>query len=313
MRPTRGAAVPVERMVAQRTSPDAQEEDPPRRASGVNLFTTHTTLIGAIVVGLFVLMKTYSVAKYSLTTASALLTTAPLTVILGTITSYEYGIWPLLSLASLGVATSWLRHRESVVAGVALLGLSLVAALLSPARYLFAGAVAWVVVVALHSAVGSWLRQRTRGDPAALERVEDLYPSRAATLAGGFVSVAFVLLVITLPNAWIPAEVITYRSAGNANVVVGHVISHDGVWMTILRGGDRGLMRIDSEQVGGRRVCHLGGAQPQSMPPLILTLRGEKYSSPNVGCRKLVRAMPGIGINDVVPGSFPEGWGLQDR
>jgi ABC-type enterochelin transport system permease subunit len=67
--------------------------------------------IGAVLLALFTLTKAYAAAKFSLTTASALLTTAPFNVLLGSLTAYSYSVFPLLSLLTLSWAI-WLFRRE---------------------------------------------------------------------------------------------------------------------------------------------------------------------------------------------------------
>src|SRR5206468_11978636 len=44
----------------------------------------------------------------------------------------------------------------------------------------------------------------------------------------------------------------------------------------------------------GRRVCHLNGIQPHSRRPLWWWLIGRPYTSPNVGCRRLIHGLSGI-------------------
>lgn len=55
--------------------------------------------VAALIV--FTLLKAYAAANFSLTTAGALLTTAPINVFLGTLESYSYDVFPLIGLAAL--------------------------------------------------------------------------------------------------------------------------------------------------------------------------------------------------------------------
>jgi hypothetical protein len=272
-------------------------EDRAEAAPSWGILTAHAAQLSALGIGLFLLMKTYSVARYSLTTASALLTAAPVAVILGTLTSYEYEMWPLLSLASGALAGRlWMREGLSV-AFLLTAGLSLACALLSPPVYLLAALVGIAVVVVAHEAFRrSLARARADGLPS-------WYPSRYAAIRTAFVAVTVAALIISLPNAWLPAEIVVFHGAdGQRRVVVGHVVSDDGGWVTILRGGDHGLTRLRVEQVSTRRVCHLGGAQPHARRPLALVITGSPYASPNVGCRTLLATLPAA---SVVSGSFP--------
>ena len=61
------------------------------------------TFISAVAVTTFVTLRAYGAARFSLTTASALITTAPLSVLFGTITSYAYAVLPLLCI----VGAAW--------------------------------------------------------------------------------------------------------------------------------------------------------------------------------------------------------------
>lgn len=256
----------------------------------------HATQLTAVAVGLFLLMKTYSVAKYSLTTASALLTAAPVAVVLGTLTSYEYVLWPLLSVAGFAMAVRlWSRERWSVAFLVSA-AVSVTAALLSPAEFLVVGLLALVTVCLAHEGLA-------RASAVEPGRPAEWLPSRYTTVRTSFVVVTLAALVYSLPDAWLPAEAVVYRADGDRRVVVGHVVSADAGWVTVLRGGDRGLTRLPAESVRSRQVCHLAGAQPRSRRPLALVLRGQEYESPNLGCRKLLDAMPQRAT--VVPGSFP--------
>jgi hypothetical protein len=272
-------------------------EDRAEAAPSWGILTAHAAQLSALGIGLFLLMKTYSVARYSLTTASALLTAAPVAVILGTLTSYEYELWPLLSLAA-GALAGRLWTREGLsVAFLLTAGLSLACALLSPPVYLLAALIGIAAVCVAHEAVRrSLARARADGLPS-------WFPTRYAAIRTAFVAVTVAALIVSLPNAWLPAEIVVFHGAdGQRRVVVGHVVSDDAGWVTILRGGDHGLTRLRAEQVTTRRVCHLGGAQPHARRPLALVLTRSPYASPNVGCRTLLAALPPA---TVIGGSFP--------
>ena len=259
--------------------------------------TQHAAQLGALAVGLFLLMKTYSVSNYSLTTASALLTAAPVAVILGTLTSYEYVMWPLLCMASGALAVRlWVRERWSV-AFLITAGLTVATGLLSPPLYLALGLLAILAVCLAHALVSRAVTSSHGGEaPAWL-------PTRYTAVRSSFVLLVLAALVYSLPQAWLPAEIVVFHGAGGERrAVVGHVVSADGVWVTVLRGGDRGLTRLHASDVSTRRVCHLGGAQPKARPPLVLALQGKEYDSPNVGCRKLLATLPKVRL---IPGSFP--------
>src|SRR4051812_16145821 len=78
-----------------------QEPDPGTRASGSLTETVgRLTTLSALFVGGFMLFKSYAVANFSLTTGSAILSTAPLSVLLGSLMSYAYWALPLVAVAA---------------------------------------------------------------------------------------------------------------------------------------------------------------------------------------------------------------------
>jgi hypothetical protein len=276
---------------------DRPGDGSPESPDSWGILTTHATQLGALGVGLFLLMKTYSVSHYSLTTASALLTAAPVGVILGTLTSYEYMLWPLMSVAA-GLLAARLWNREGLsVACLGAGGLSAASALLSLPLYLAIGGVAVVAACVAQAALARAVGRDEAGAPPAW------LPSRYTAVRSHFVAVIIVLLTVSLPNAWLPAEIVVFHGAnGERRVVVGHVVGTGDGWMTVLRGGDHGLTRVRASRVAARRVCHLGGAQPKARRPMALVITGRPYDSPNVGCRPLLGSLAPACLVD---GSFP--------
>ncbi len=302
--PAQEPTVTTQRVV-DRTRPQVTKDERPgdvadETSASWRVLTTHATQLGALGVGLFLLMKTYSVSRYSLTTASALLTAAPVGVILGTLTSYEYMLWPLLSVAAgLEAARLWSREGLSV-ACLGAAGLSAASALLSLPLYLVIGAVAVVAACLLQAGLARVVVRDGATPPAWL-------PSRYTAVRSLFVAVTIVLLTVSLPNAWLPAEIVVFHGAdGERRVVVGHVVGSGDGWMTVLRGGDRGLTRVPADNVAARRVCHLGGAQPKARRPLALVITGSPYDSPNDGCRPLLDSLaPACLVDGSFPADFP--------
>jgi hypothetical protein len=211
---------------------DRPGDGSPESPDSWGILTTHATQLGALGVGLFLLMKTYSVSHYSLTTASALLTAAPVGVILGTLTSYEYMLWPLMSVAA-GLLAARLWNREGLsVACLGAGGLSAASALLSLPLYLAIGGVAVVAACVAQAALARAVGRDEAGAPPAW------LPSRYTAVRSLFVAVIIVLLTVSLPNAWLPAEIVVFHGAnGERRVVVGHVVGTGDGWMTVLRGG----------------------------------------------------------------------------
>jgi hypothetical protein len=267
------------------------------RSASWEVLRQHAAQLGAVAIAVFLLMKTYSVSQYSLTTASALLTSAPLAVVLGTLTSYEYAMWPLLSVASGTAATVLWRREGWSVSFLLTTGLSVAAALLSPPGYLAVGVLLLLAVCIGQAALVRLTRERS-------EKWRRWVPSRPAAVSSALIAVTLAALVYSLPNAWLPAELVVFHGANDERrAVVGHVMSSDDGWLTVLRGGDRGLTRLRSEDLVTRRVCHLAGAQSKAKSPLILVLQRKPYASPNLGCRSLLASLPQAAL---IEGSFPD-------
>jgi hypothetical protein len=98
--------------------------------------------VGSLLVILLALVKAYAVARYSLTTMTGLVVTAPVQVVLGTISFYAYLVMPLLAVTVGWIGAHWLwRERKSSSPAVwpIVLAVVVVTALLSPAEFLVTG------------------------------------------------------------------------------------------------------------------------------------------------------------------------------
>jgi hypothetical protein len=301
------------------------EERPAAEGGGFDLQNAAT--IGAVGLALFTLLKAYAAAKFSLTTAAALLTTAPLSVFLGTMVSYSYQIFPLLALA----AVTWLRydHARSRVWGPAnwaALVVAVLALLVSPWRYLVLSAGVLGSLVLLCE-LGRWLLDRRGKDLAeCTKRVIRALTTTSTWIAVFFVAAGVFVILRTLTNVWLPVEVVVYQqgadctarishvvrpadnkqltsgAAEGCRATVGHVLDDEGDWTTIVRAEDRGLVRIPSGDVRYRELCHLSGVQPTGERPLLWVLSRQPYRSPNTSCDLLARNMQGAELD---PGSLP--------
>ena len=178
----------------------------------------------------------------------------------------------------------------------------LIALLLSPPDYLLRTIGLFVMVLLLHEVVAfaarRWWGRRARHRP-----LPDPGHSRGLTVIVSFVVAIAVIVFLTLPNMWLPSEVITVHSPNAPQeVVVGSVLSTDGNWTTIVRAGDRGLSRYRSGDVVARQVCHMSNVQPPGDGPLIQVLLGQRYASPNLACDRIVNGLPHV---TPVKGSLP--------
>lgn len=229
---------------------------------------------GSVTAGVLLLVKAYGVGHYSLTNTGALITTAPVTAILGTLASYEYLMWPLLAVGLLWwLLASATTYSQRIVALV----LAVVAALLSPLSYLLPvlGLGATVYLLA-------WAAEK-RADAAR----RHLLPFFVLATAGTF-------LVATLDKPWVPAEVLVLKQPvlvkplGNVRdqYPTVYVLDAGGGTVTAMVAGDRYILRIPADRVEGRLTCHLDG-QLAGQAPLLLRLQHRAYSSPNLSCARL--------------------------
>jgi hypothetical protein len=277
---TRASIRPARRQNPPRTSVWRKRTTHPPK-NPWSLFSQQPALAGAAIVTIFALVKTYAAAAYSLTTASALLTTAPVTVLLGTLTSYEYEILPLLGLAALCWVVVATRDAGWSIWCIAAASLGLIAILLSPGWYLAITAAAFGTFVGL----SLLLRRIVR----AIRIHSNGFEFFRRIAAAFFVLAGFSIVFFTIQNLWLPVEVIRLKPPAEYDMVVGSVISSDSNWTTILRATDRGLVRERTDLIAGRTVCHLNGAQPPGQPPILYVFSGQSYLSPNLGCQTIVR------------------------
>lgn len=158
----------------------------------------HLATVGAIVLILFAVMKAYATAKFSLTSASAMLITAPLNVLLGTVVSYSYKIFPLLGLAA--VAWAYFTWKETgPVAKIAASATAILAFLLSPLRELLLPIVVIIIAFVMIAVARRW--------PSFKQ-----WPS--VVVWGIFVFYGLYIVLTTAENLWLPAEALIYRGQG---------------------------------------------------------------------------------------------------
>jgi hypothetical protein len=314
--------IPAQRGEGERPS---SRESPAAKTSPIEL--QHAATLGAAGLALFTLFKAYAAAKFSLTTAAALLTTAPLNVLLGTMVSYSYEIFPLLFLAA--VAWVWHHYRQNRVwipaHWIALL-IAFLALLVSPWPYLWPSTTAFLILLSL-SAAARWLAARSGSQQAGRTRwlISPLLATRV-WVAVFFVVAGGLVIVRTLTNVWLPVEVVVYQQGIDCNVKIGHVVrasdnkqfttadaygcrmavgnvlNDQGDWTTLVRADDRGLLRLRSTDVRYRELCHLSGVQLKGERPLLFVILRQPYVSPNTSCQILTGNIRGA---DLDPGSLP--------
>lgn len=207
---------------------------------------------GAAALSFFALVKVYASAYFSLTTAAALLTTAPLSVFLGATTSYSYEVFPLVALALvLWILREWIEGRWRALTAVALTGAAL-AALVSPPLYLLRetatvsaiGAALYIAAIPLairdgeRTASASFVFRRKNRPPdfpgfwRSLFADAKLAATTArpiwadTTLLAATFSVATLLVILeSLTNLWLPIELIVYQQGAKCEVVIGEKVA----------------------------------------------------------------------------------------
>jgi hypothetical protein len=262
-----------------------QSDGAPRNAwsAGLDIAT-----LGAVGLTLFVFLKAYGAAEFSLTTASALISAAPLSVVLGTLISYTYALLPLVSLASLAWLVTHVFSKPrppTVLLGIAAV-IAIVAGALSPWQYLWP----WLAVLALPLAFG-WMGRRW-----------NWVPSPATLSLYYFFLAGLIVFVSTMTWVWTPVEVVTYREGGGEHSrLVAHVVNTEAEWTTLLTADSRRIVRLRSGDVEHRQTCHYK-AQRSGRRPLYYVFLGKEYTSPNHWCSTYCRSpelsIPPLPVND---------------
>jgi hypothetical protein len=245
-------------------------------------------IISPFVLILLLLVKAYGVARFSLTTATALVTAAPISVLLGTLALYEYAFMATTAAVALLLSIAWsldLQPRSDEPRRYhpmrrwvpATLILMIFSAALSPPLYLAWASSVLLVVLAI---VFIWNRFEHR--MISISKIS-IYAAIAALA---------IFFIATLDRVWLPAEVITLNKPisidmQHASLISRHpvafVISDENGWATILISQDHYLAWVRDSDVESRTICHLED-QLVSGRTLYQIILGQKYKSPNIGC-----------------------------
>lgn len=231
-----------------------------------------------IAAGVLLMVKAYGVGHFSLTTTAALITTAPVTAVLGTIASYAYVLWPVLA-----VGLCWWVLTSASTTAHRLLGVvvMLLAGLLSPFVYLLPVASAGAAFYRLAMRI-----EARRGEASGNLR-RQLLPV--------FVLLSVVtFLVVTLDKPWAPAEVLVLEQPvlvkphGNVRdqYPIVYVLDGQGSTVSAMVADTRYVLHIPTDQVKGRLTCHAAG-QLAGHEPVLSWLKRESYDSPNLLCSRL--------------------------
>jgi hypothetical protein len=237
---------------------------------------------------LLLLVKAYGVARFSLTTATALVTAAPISVLLGTLALYEYAFMAITASAALLLSIAWgldLRPRSGEPRQhhpmrrwvPATLILMIFSAALSPPLYL-----AWAGSVLLVTLAMAFTWSRLKRKMISISKIS-IYAAVAALA---------IFFVATLDRVWLPAEVITLtkpistdmqHASLTSRYPVAFMISDQDGWATILISPDHYLAWVKDSDIESRTICHLED-QLGNGRTLYQIILGQKYKSPNIGC-----------------------------
>jgi hypothetical protein len=296
---------------------DADHSAHPRAAAAVGLWDRDSVKAIPVLLIVLLLLKAYVVSNYSLVTASALVTAAPVAVLVGTVTSFLHIVVLILFL----VTSAWLynyrrdnrarstrndppedspqpqREIALVVFAVWVMCLLFLPVPMSIPIYErkslveIAYAVGVCALGVLAYGVSNRVAKRLR---------------RTRVDGGWFVVLVGVALVVpTLKTPWMPSEIwvldqpIAPRDlhdldsqAGGAEQVLNDkpvvfVLSVDGGWAVGLDVDTRLVLEIPAKNVKGRVVCKYAG-QPANTLPLYALLFGDKWETPNRYCENLL-------------------------
>ena len=142
------------------------------------------------------------------------------------------------------------------------------------------------------------------------------------------------MILRTLTTLWLPVEVLVYRQTGRCEVTVqrvfqdsknskkrkwittakakgcrkmiGHVLSSDDHWTTVVVATDRGLRRIPTDDIKYRELCHESDVQPEGAGPLLWVIMDRDYWSPNTSCVDLATRVEGATLEpEPIPDRSP--------
>ncbi|GLW30386.1 hypothetical protein [Actinoplanes regularis] len=300
------------RAPAEPEPPRAPAEAQPEQVSGISSREVFT--VGSALLILLFLIKIYGVARYSLTTTTALLAATPVQVALGTVTIYAYYILPAVALGTAWFAVRFRSHIQPVLWPLLLIVVA-VTALASPFKYLVQGFAVVLAALCLELFLRQY-RRRLAGstDERLIRRRRALGRWQGLSVVYvGAAALAFQFLH-SLNAPWVSAQAFllttpTVVSTQQMNVdynrlhvapesrFYGYPIAETEDWVTVLHADTRYVMRIPQSAIDTRLTCHNEDDQLSGDAPLLEVLKGNPYNSPNLDCRKVVeylgRKIPG--------------------
>ena len=270
------------------------EQLPSDTSPAGRISTREMLAVGSALLILLFLIKIYGVARYSLTTTTALLAATPVQVALGTMTIYAYYVLPAVALGTVWFA---IRFRDRLQRELwPLIGIIVaITALASPFKYLLRGLGVVLAAACVELAVRR-LRPRWAGF-AHWQGLSVVYLGAAA--------LAFQFLH-SLDAPWVSAQAFLLNTAAVSSTqqmrveanrlhvvperaFVGYPITESDEWVTVLHADTRYIMRIPQSAIDTRLTCHNEDDQLAGDRPLLEALKGNSYNSPNLDCRKVLQ------------------------
>jgi hypothetical protein len=268
---------------------------------------------GLLLLFVFLIIKVYGVAGYSLTTANGLISAQPVTVLIGSISLYAYVFMAFLAITLLWLLIIGLQNRDSAYGRYApvIFVFMILAILLSPWNYLIdaiAGTVlAFLIGLVIYFALnrghysGSNVSAAYR-EGRGLRRLYAQLADRSAkprfhTIVLTVILIELmVLFLATLSKPWIPAENVVLSSSIIANPVhpstsqttrpVVFIVDESNGQATMLIDEDRYLIKVPESLIKQSTICHLedqlGGASP-----LFEFIFGRRYQPHDISCWRL--------------------------
>jgi hypothetical protein len=240
-------------------------------------------LLGSIALFAVLIAKAYGVAGYSLTTTTALVTSTPLAIVIGTVALYTYAFAAFAAVVGVALLVGGFvkQYRDRLRPLMPVTGVvAIFAILLSPWRYTVDAAVVAALVPACYGLL------RALGGKTSLHAV--------GIFIGGLALVVFLLATLSTP--WVPAEIVTLKQPIVTNPVVGasslarkpvaFVLDESNGWTRLLIADDRYLAIVPQQDIAGQQICHYNDQFPGS-EPLFETIMSRAYTPHDLACFRL--------------------------
>lgn len=264
-----------------RSKPISDLQEGQKPSEGLKLSSDFITVSAISTVLLFgiLLVKVYGVAHFNVNIIAALISASPSSVVLGIIAIYSYFFLAMIATTSgcmfiLTFSHDGLRFKNY---RPLLLLVALFFALLTPWPYLIDGIILTSVLTVLLFAVCRWMAS---------------FSWFKAFMAS--VVVIFMLLILaTLDQPWLPAELITLKrpvitdqtapGASMSQRPVAFVLAEENNRLEVLVDESRTVIFIPDDIVVRRQICNLN-TNPMGSTPIIQLLSGGNFGGHVLSC-----------------------------